>query len=147
MGGSMIRRETLSSLFCGILFSLGLGLSGMTQPQKVIGFLDFFGNWDPSLTFVMFGAILVYSIGYQRVKAMTQPLFSSEFLIPANRQLDSSLLVGSALFGIGWGIAGFCPGPAMTSMMGMGHSSLIFVFSMLATLFAFEWWSSKKGRR
>ncbi|MFM8270103.1 MAG: DUF6691 family protein [Pseudomonadota bacterium] len=139
-----MNRENLSSLFSGTLFALGLGISGMTQPQKVVGFLDLLGAWDPSLLFVMIGAILVYAVGYRFVSKMPKPLFSTQFLVPSNRQLDSSLFVGSALFGIGWGIAGFCPGPALTSLVGVGHASLVFVGTMLLTMLIFEIWQVRK---
>lgn len=143
----MMNRENLSSLFCGTLFALGLGISGMTQPQKVVGFLDLFGAWDPSLIFVMIGAILVYGVGYRFVGKMPKPVFTSQFMIPTNRQLDRSLIVGAALFGIGWGIAGFCPGPALTSLVGLGHASLIFVGTMLLTMRAFEFWQLRKSEK
>ncbi|NBT58896.1 YeeE/YedE family protein [bacterium] len=135
-----MNRENMSSFFCGFLFSIGLGVAGMTRPQKVIGFLDLFGSWDPSLLFVMVGAILVYALGYRKVKKMAQPLFTAEFMVPSNRQWDSSLITGSALFGVGWGLAGFCPGPGLTSLSGLGHSSLIFTGTMLVTVFVFERW-------
>lgn len=147
MGAGRMNRENMSSLFCGFLFAIGLGISGMTQPQKVVGFLDLFGSWDPSLLFVMAGAVAVYSIGYRWVKKNPKPFFTSAFLIPTNRQWDSSLMLGSALFGIGWGIAGFCPGPALTSLAGLSHSVLVFAGTMLAVMLLFEKWQSRKAIR
>jgi len=142
-----MNRENLSSLFCGFLFALGLGISGMTQPQKVISFLDLFGSWDPSLLFVMVGAISVYSIGYRWVQKKERPIFTPQFLIPSNRQIDSSLVLGSALFGMGWGIAGFCPGPALTSLVGLSQSVLVFVGTMLITMVLFETWQLRRSRK
>lgn len=135
-----MNKQNISSFICGFWFACGLGISGMTQPQKVVGFLDLFGgDWDPSLIFVMAGAVLVYSIGYRWVIKKPAPLFSKEFLIPGNRQIDSSLILGSALFGMGWGIAGFCPGPALTSVSSLTYPSLVFVASMLAAMAFYEW--------
>lgn len=139
-------KQNMSALFCGVLFSLGLGISGMVQPQKVTGFLDLFGSWDPSLIFVMFGAILVYSIGYRVVIRRKIPLFADNFVIPTKKEIDWRLLLGSSLFGIGWGLAGYCPGPAITSFVSFGHSSLLFVSSMLVSMFLFEQIQIRKAK-
>jgi len=136
-------KVNISSLVCGFWFACGLGISGMTQPQKVVGFLDLTGDWDPSLLFVMLGAVLVYSIGYRWVVRKPTPLFSQEFLLPSNRQIDHSLLLGSALFGVGWGIAGFCPGPALTSLVSLSYPSLVFVASMIVSMALFEWFQRR----
>jgi len=142
----MNRNENLSALFCGFLFAVGLGISGMTQPQKVVGFLDLFGDWNPSLLLVMAGAVLIYSLGYRFVSKKPKPLFAPRFLVPSNRKLDSALLTGSALFGIGWGLAGFCPGPALTSLVSFQPAGLIFVGSMLTAMWAFEKNQERKAR-
>lgn len=141
-----MRKENLSALFCGILFALGLGVSGMTQPQKVIGFLDLFGTWDPSLLFVMVGGLLVYGVGYRLISKRPQPLFAPRFLIPTSRLIDHRLLLGSALFGIGWGIAGFCPGPALASLVTLSRAPLLFGISMILTVVIFEKVQEKKER-
>lgn len=143
----MNKGETLSSLFCGFLFAMGLGISGMTQPQKVVGFLDLFGNWDPSLLWVMAGAVLVYSLGFRKVVKKPKPIFGTSFLIPSNRQIDSLLVLGSALFGIGWGMGGFCPGPALTSVVSFQKASGVFVISMLSAMFLFEVFQKKKVKK
>src|SRR5690606_23616134 len=104
--------KALTYFLSGLLFSLGLIISGMTRPQKIIGFLDFLGNWDPSLSLVMVGAIAVHFPAYLWVKGRSQPLWSGSFAVPSRRDVDLRLAAGAALFGIGWGLAGYCPGPA-----------------------------------
>ncbi|WP_201244253.1 DUF6691 family protein [Halochromatium salexigens] len=96
----------------GTLFAVGLGVSGMTLPQKVIGFLDLGGHWDPSLAFVMAGSAGVYLLFYRWIKQRSSPLFDTEFHIPTRHDIDQRLLVGAALFGVGWGLVGLCPVPA-----------------------------------
>lgn len=132
-------RETIVSFVCGVLFALGLGISGMTQPQKVTAFLDFFGSWDPSLMFVMIGAIIVYSTGYRLTVKKTKPLFSQSFHIPTLRKFDRPLAIGSVIFGIGWGLAGFCPGPALMSITSLRFEPIVFVLSMVLGMAFFEW--------
>lgn len=129
-------KPNLISYAVGFIFALGLGLSGMTQPAKVIGFLDFAGSWDPSLAFVMGSAVLIYGVGFRWLMGARQkPIFADRFQIPTRKELTPSLILGSALFGIGWGIAGFCPGPAIASVS-QGvialPSLLIFVAAMFA---------------
>ena len=123
------------SFVVGLIFSLGLGVSGMTQPQKVIGFLDVFGSWDPSLAFVMIGAISVHLIGFNFVTKRPSPLFANSFQIPSRRDLDSRLILGSAIFGVGWGIAGYCPGPAITSLIALSPAVLVFLTTMVAGMY------------
>ena len=115
----------------GALFALGLAIGGMTQPAKVVAFLDFFGNWDPSLAFVMAGAILAYFPLYRKIVGRRAPLFAPDHLIPTRRDLDARLLLGSALFGIGWGLGGYCPGPAFASVGAFASNTLIFVGAMV----------------
>lgn len=131
-------KNSLIALVVGILFAFGLGLSGMTQPEKVIGFLDVFGNWDPSLMFVMMGAIGVHFVVYKVIQNKKAPLLSVKWHIPNKKEVTSSLLVGSFLFGVGWGLAGYCPGPAVVSTMSLSSGVLIFVMSMLAGMFIFQ---------
>lgn len=127
-------KNILAFVFGG-LFSIGLMLSGMSNPAKVIGFLDLFGTWDPSLAFVMIGAILVAFIPFQ--KAIRKPItvFNEPIELPQNTQLDQKLLSGAFIFGIGWGIAGICPAPAFT-LIGLGYyQAMYFIIAMLAGVF------------
>ena len=121
----------LVALLSGILFALGLGLAGMTQPSKVIGFLDLAGPWDPSLAFVMAGAIAIYMPLYRVVKARGRAVLTPHLRLPSRRELDPSLLGGAALFGVGWGLAGFCPGPALVSLSTLTGPALVFGVAML----------------
>ncbi len=123
----------------GLIFALGLGLSGMTQPSKIIGFLDVTGAWDPSLALVMLGAIAVHSLTYHLwLKKKSKPMFATSFSIPTNKKLDSKLITGAVLFGIGWGLSGFCPGPALVSLVSLQPTVLIFVASMMAGMALFH---------
>ena len=122
--------KNLLSLICGIIFGIGLVISGMTNPAKVIGFLNITGNWDPSLVFVMFGAIAITSPSIYLLNNRNKPLFSSSFQVPARKTIDQKLVIGSSLFGIGWGMVGLCPGPAISSIALLNVSSGIFVISM-----------------
>src|SRR5438094_671582 len=114
----------------GVVFALGLGISGMTRPIKIVGFLDFFGNWDASLAFVMIGAIGVYAIAYRFTQKMSAPILAPAFAIPSRNDLDARLIVGSALFGTGWGLAGFCSGPAIVSLASGAIPVAMFVVTM-----------------
>ncbi len=128
-------KALLVSFFSGIVFALGLGISGMTRPIKVIGFLDFAGKWDASLAFVMLGAIAVYSIAYRLVRGRRAPLLGEKFLIPERTHIDRNLIVGAAMFGAGWGLAGFCPGPAITSLASGAAPVALFVVAMVAGIY------------
>ena len=119
------------SLISGIIFGFGLTVSSMTNPAKVLGFLDLFGQWDPSLIFVMLGAIIVSSPFFFLFKSKTKPLFAQTFSIPEIKKIDSKLIIGSSLFGIGWGSVGLCPGPAISSLALLNNYSLAFIASML----------------
>ncbi|MCC5795490.1 MAG: YeeE/YedE family protein [Chromatiales bacterium] len=124
--------RNLAALLCGLLFGVGLAVAQMTNPMKVLAFLDIFGDWDPSLAFVMGGALAVMLVGYPLVRRRGAPLFDSQFHVPTRRDLDARLIGGSALFGIGWGIAGYCPGPVIAAL-GFGITEpLLFVAAMLA---------------
>ena len=124
-------KSNIASFICGILFSIGLGISGMTQPQKVIGFLDVFGEWDLSLAFVMFGAVLSYLILQLWIQRnFPIPVLGGSFQITTRKNLDRSLIVGALLFGSGWGLGGYCPGPAITSLGSGSLNALLFVVAM-----------------
>lgn len=128
---SLVRR-VLPPLASGTLFGAGLTLSGMTDPARVRGFLDVFGAWDPTLAFVMGGAVLVMAVAWRIRARMAKPLFGAKFSLPDRSDLDPGLVAGSALFGIGWGIAGLCPGPALASLALAPLSVLPFLAAMLA---------------
>lgn len=121
----------LISFASGFIFSSGLVIGGMTVPAKVVNFLDFAGNWDPSLAMVMAGAILVHALTYRFARKRHAPWFAPTFHIPTSRSIDRNLLGGALLFGMGWGLSGFCPGPALASAASGNPFTLLFVVSML----------------
>lgn len=125
------RAQALVALVSGFLFALGLGLSGMTQPHKVIGFLDI-QNWDPTLVFVMIGAIAVHALAFYSLKRRKTPLLDLKWHLPLKKEITVSLIFGSALFGIGWGLGGYCPGPALTSVFTMNTDLIGFLLAMVA---------------
>ncbi len=127
----MIKR-LLPPLVSGGLFGAGLALGGMTDPARVRGFLDLFGDWDPTLAFVMGGAVLVMAIAWRFQRGMARPIFAEKFSIPDRSDLTLPLVGGSALFGIGWGIAGLCPGPGIAALVIEPASAAIFVVALLA---------------
>jgi uncharacterized protein len=116
----------------GILFGAGLTLGGMTNPERVRGFLDVFGRWDPTLMFVMAGAVLVMAVAWRARYRMQTPLFGDKFSLPDRSDLDAKLIIGSALFGMGWGLAGLCPGPAVAALALGFWQAWLFVAAMLA---------------
>ncbi|SFZ85544.1 hypothetical protein SAMN02983003_2709 [Devosia enhydra] len=129
-------RRILMAGLIGLVFGTGIAVSGMANPAKVLNFFDLFGTWDPSLAFVMGGALLVTAIGYRFVLKRPAPMFEARFHLPGSRRIDMPLIGGSAVFGIGWGIAGFCPGGAIPAL-GLGEASaFIFVGAMMAGIFA-----------
>ncbi|WP_020405978.1 DUF6691 family protein [Hahella ganghwensis] len=121
----------LIALICGTLFGIGLAISGMTDTHKVLGFLDLFGTWDPTLVFVMGGAVVTTFVGFHIVQKQARPAFASSFSLPVNKNIDRPLLIGAALFGIGWGLYGYCPGPAISSLAYLRPESLVFVLAMV----------------
>lgn len=128
----------LTAFLAGLVFGLGLIVSRMANPAKVIGFLDLAGRWDPSLAFVMAGAVAVGAVAFAVAGRRQRSLLGARMQLPASRTIDRRLLAGSALFGIGWGIAGFCPGPAVVAL-GMGEpKAAVFVAAMLAGMGVFE---------
>ncbi len=126
------------SLLSGIIFGIGLTVSEMVNPVKILGFLNLSGGWDPSLIFVMAGAILLCLPFFYLMKNKTKPLFVENFSIPQIKNIDSQLFIGSSLFGFGWGVVGLCPGPAIASLSFMNKYSIIFITSMLVGFFAIK---------
>ena len=145
----MTLMHAASAFAAGLLFGLGLIVSGMTDPSKVIGFLDLAGQWDPSLAFVMAGAILVGVVAYHFAQKRAAPLLGGAMPPPAARDLDRRLVLGSTIFGIGWGLAGFCPGPALVSLGSGQDKAVVFTLAMLAGMAiyeAVERWRNKPAR-
>jgi uncharacterized membrane protein YedE/YeeE len=130
--------QRISEFVVGLLFGLGLMLSGMTDPAKVIGFLDLFGNWDPSLAFVMGGAIAVGFFAFALAKKRTISFLGGALHLPKSNHIDRRLVIGSLVFGAGWGLAGFCPGPALVSMAAGQDKALVFVLAMVFGMIAYE---------
>jgi uncharacterized membrane protein YedE/YeeE len=130
--------QRISEFFVGLLFGLGLMLSGMTDPAKVIGFLDVFGTWDPSLAFVMGGAIAVGFFAFALAKKRTTSFLGGALHLPNSHHIDRRLIIGSLVFGAGWGLAGFCPGPALVSMAAGQDKALAFVLAMVFGMIAYE---------
>lgn len=129
------------AFLCGLLFGIGLVVSQMVDPTRVIGFLNITGDWDPTLAFVMAGALLVFGSGYWLIiRKREKPVMARKFEISANRKLDARLMVGAALFGIGWGLAGICPGPAMVNLTTGVLSMALFVIAMLVGLNVARHW-------
>lgn len=124
--------QIVSALIAGLIFGLGLIISGMTNPLKVQNFLDVFGSWDPSLAFVMGGAIAVTAPGFWLLQKRQAPLFAPRFQLPTRQDFDTRLITGAALFGVGWGMAGLCPGPAITAVPLGLNGLVVFVPAMLA---------------
>jgi uncharacterized membrane protein YedE/YeeE len=114
------------------MFGAGLVISGMTQPARIVGFLDPLDGWDPSLAFVMAGAVAVYAVAHAVIRRRARPWFDARFDAPVRAGLDARLVVGAAVFGIGWGLGGFCPGPSIVAAAGGSASALVFVLAMLA---------------
>src|SRR5688500_7412696 len=132
-------RLPLPALVTGILFGAGLALSDMINPARVLAFLDLLGAWDPTLALVMAGAVLPSAIGFAASRRMGRPLFDSRFFIPENRVLDRQLMAGAAIFGIGWGLAGFCPGPAIAGLVLGLWQPWLFVIAMFAGMLVHRW--------
>jgi uncharacterized membrane protein YedE/YeeE len=120
----------LASFACGLLFGVGLLISGMTDTQKVLGFLDLFGAWDATLAFVMVGAVAVSSAGFALARQRGQPALAPQHLWPTRKDIDTPLVAGAALFGLGWGLIGLCPGPALVNLAGLSAPIIVFVIAM-----------------
>lgn len=131
----MKARRYVASLVCGLLFGAGLALAGMTRPQKVLGFLDVAGHWDPSLLFVLGGAVLLATVAFRLVLRRGSPLLETSFDLPATKTIDVRLIGGALIFGLGWGLSGYCPGPAIALLATRNTEALYFLPAMLA-----GWW-------
>jgi uncharacterized protein len=131
-------KKNFSALTVGLIFAMGLSISGMTQPQKVVGFLDIFGEWDPSLIFVMVGAIVVHAIAFKLIRRRANPWFSEDWHIPNRKDVNPALVVGSFIFGVGWAMGGYCPGPAITSLATLEYRPIVFVLSMVMGMVVFR---------
>ncbi len=129
-------KRVLGGLAAGLLFGAGLAISGMMNPAKVIGFLDLAGAWDPSLAFVMLGGVVVTAIGYRTVLRRGQPMFEPRFTLPTRTDIDLPLLLGAGLFGMGWGLGGYCPGPALAGLGFGGTETFAFVAAMAVGMLA-----------
>lgn len=127
-----------AAFLSGLIFAIGLGISGMTQPQKVLGFLDLFGNFDASLIFVMVGAIAVHFLTYRIVRKRKTPLFDQQWHVPTKTSLTPSLVIGAFIFGFGWALGGMCPGPAVTRLAALEVQTSIFVVSMIVGMYLFR---------
>ncbi|MBE0484845.1 DUF6691 family protein [Marinobacter sp.] len=138
-------KYSLASLFAGLLFGFGLIVSGMANPEKVLGFLDIAGLWDPSLAFVMGGAILVGVFAFALARKRTLSFLGFEMKLPTNNRIEKRLVIGSLMFGIGWGIAGFCPGPGLVALGAGEFKAVVFVGSMVAGMILFEAIERKKA--
>ena len=134
----------LASLVCGFIFGLGLLVSGMTQPSKVLGFLDIFGAWDPSLAVVMAAALAVSGIGYWLAQQRPRPVLAPKFDIPTKTSIDTPLVAGSALFGLGWGLVGLCPGPALENLATLSPPVIVFCLAMVAGMVAHDMGYAKR---
>lgn len=126
------------ALMAGALFGGGLVVSDMVNPARVLAFLDIFGDWDPALAFVMGGAIIPSAIAYWYSKKLTRPLIEEKFFVPQNRAIDASLIIGALIFGAGWGLAGYCPGPAIAGIAFADWQPIVFVAAMLAGMWLFR---------
>lgn len=130
--------RNIAALIAGLIFGLGLTISEMVNPAKVLGFLDLLGTWDPSLAFVMGAALIVTAIGYRLVWTRARPVFADRFQVPGNRQIDTRLAIGAVLFGIGWGLVGLCPGPAISALTFGGAQVFLFLSAMAVGMGVFE---------
>jgi uncharacterized membrane protein YedE/YeeE len=128
----------VASFACGVIFGAGLLISGMTQPEKVLGFLDIFGAWDATLAFVMAGAVAVTAAGFALARRRGAPLLATKYLWPSRNDIDPPLVVGAVLFGIGWGLVGICPGPALVNLAGFSLPIVVFVVAMILGMLGYQ---------
>lgn len=134
-------RQNLVALVSGVLFGLGLGLSQMIDRERVLSFLDVAGQWDAALLFVLGGAVTVTGITFRFVLRLPHPFYDDQFYLPTQKDIDSSLLIGAIIFGVGWGIAGYCPGPAITALVLRNWNPIFFLGAMIAGSLTYQWFS------
>jgi uncharacterized membrane protein YedE/YeeE len=134
----------IAPLVCGLIFGAGLLISGMVQPTKVLGFLDIFGAWDPSLAVVMAAALAVSVPGFMLAKRRSQPWLASQYFWPGKSEIDLPLVAGAALFGVGWGLVGLCPGPALESLATLSPGVIVFAVAMAAGMALHEAWQKSR---
>jgi uncharacterized protein len=130
----------MASLACGFIFGVGLLISGMVQPTKVLGFLDIFGIWDPSLAVVMAAALVVSNIGFALIRQRPRPIFAPQSLWPSRTDIDQPLVIGSIIFGLGWGLVGLCPGPALENLATLSPRIVVFVAAMALGMVVHDLW-------
>jgi uncharacterized protein len=130
----------IASFLSGLIFGAGLLISGMTEPEKVLGFLDILGAWDATLAFVMAGAVAVAAIGFALARRRGTPVLAAKYRWPTKSDLDASLVTGAVLFGVGWGLVGICPGPAIVNLAGLSLPMTVFVVAMIFGMIGFELW-------
>lgn len=134
------------ALLTGLVFGLGLSVSGMINPDRVQGFLDVTGAWNPILAFVLGGAVLTSMVCFHFILQQPHPLLDKQFYMPTKTQIDGPLLVGAVLFGIGWGLYGYCPGPALAALSYLEPSTIVFVVSMVVGLYLARWWTLRQHK-
>jgi uncharacterized protein len=135
----------VASFLSGLIFGAGLLISGMTDPEKVLGFLDIFGAWDATLAFVMAGAVAVAAIGFLLARRRGAPFLAATYRWPTRRDLDAPLMIGAVLFGVGWGLVGICPGPAIVNLAGLSMPIIVFVAAMILGMAGFELWRAQNA--
>lgn len=135
----------IASFLSGLVFGAGLLISGMTEPEKVLGFLDIFGAWDATLAFVMGGAVAVAAVGFALARRRGAPLLAAKYRWPTRNDLDAPLVTGAVLFGIGWGLVGICPGPAIVNLAGLSVPIIVFVAAMIFGMIGFELWRAQSA--
>ena len=136
---------TIAAFLCGLIFGIGLMISGMAQPAKVLNFLDLFGTWDASLAFVMAAALAVSGAGYALAQRRARPLLAPRSLWPSKTDIDAPLVCGSVLFGVGWGLVGLCPGPALVNLATFAPQVIVFVVAMAAGMILHDQWSVRRA--
>ena len=134
-------KQNLTALFSGILFGFGLSLSQMIDRDRVLGFLDITGDWDPTLLFVLGGAVGVTLIAFRFVLHLPKPILGEKFYLPTKKDIDPSLIMGAAIFGIGWGIAGYCPGPTITALVLRIWNPVLFMIAFIIGSLGYQWYS------
>ena len=134
----------IAPLLCGLIFGTGLLVSGMVQPTKVLGFLDIFGAWDPSLAVVMAAALAVAAPGFMLARKRSRPVLAGQYFWPGKSEIDAPLVMGAGMFGIGWGLVGLCPGPALESLATLSPGVVIFVVAMAVGMFIYDIWQTSR---